>query len=558
MWDALISGRDLARVHALASILVRHGFGALVRRLGLAGALARAGRMLPLSHLEELVALPAPVRVRRALEEMGPCFVKLGQVLATRVDLFPPDWIAEFGRLQNAVPPVPFDALRAEMREALGREPELAFAAIDAEPLAAGSIAQVHRARLADGREVVAKVRRPGIRPLVEADLRLLEHAARRIEARFPDLRRFHPVGVARQFRTSLLRELDLAAECHHAERVAASFAGDRRLVVPAVHWAYTGERMNVQDFIDGIPVADLPALAEAGLDRVQVARTGAQLVLRMLLRDGFFHADPHPGNVFVLRDGRIAVIDFGMVGRLSPARRAEVVGLLSGLVERDAGRVVDVLLEWTGGADVDEAQLAVDVDAFVDRYHGLPLGQLDLARMLLDVTVLLRDHRLALPSDLALLVKVCLTLDGLGRSLDPGFDMARQAQPFLRRAMAAEFGPRAMAGRASRAAADAAALVATVPGDLRRLQRALRRGAGVRVRLDDLLELGRQGGRSANRLAGSIVIAALVVGSSIAMTVETGPMLLGLPFFGLLGFVGATLAGAWLLWSIFGSGGGR
>lgn len=559
MWETLIASHDLGRLQTLAAILVRHGFGDLVRRLGLERALARAGKVVPLGHLEEFVALPAHVRVRRALEEMGPGFVKLGQVLATRVDLFPPEWIAEFSRLQNAVPPVSFEAIRSEMSESLGATPESAFLWLDPAPLAAASIAQVHRARLHHGREIVVKVRRPGIRPIIEADLRLLQYAARKIEAAFPDLRRFHPVGVVRQFKASLMRELDLAAECRHAERIAASFAGDDRIVVPAVHWPYTSERMNVQDFVDGIPVADLAALEAAGVDRRQVARTGAQAVLKMMLEDGFFHADPHPGNVFVLTDGRIAMIDFGMVGRLSHARRAEVVSLLFGLVEHDPERVTEVLLDWTEQPDIDEAQLTIDIDAFVDRYHGVPLGRLDLAGMLLEVTALLRSHRLALPADLALLIKVCLTLEGLGRSLDPDFDMARQAQPFLRRAMTRQFGPRAMARRGAHALADTAGLLAGLPRDLRRLLRVVRGGgARLHMELDELREFGHQVAHSANRLAGSMVIAALIVGSSIAMTVEGGPTLLGLPFFGLLGFVGASLAGIWLLWSILRSGGGR
>lgn len=558
MWEMLIASHDLGRVQALAAILIRYGFGDLVSRFGLTQALARAGRVVPLGHLEELAALPAHVRVRRAMEEMGPSFVKLGQLLATRVDLFPPEWIAEFSRLQNAVPAVSFDAIRAEVSEALGAAPESVFLWFDPEPLAAASIAQVHRARLHDGREVVAKVRRPGIRPIIEADLRLLQQMAKMIETKLPDLRRFHPVGVVRQFKASLMRELDLVAECRHAERIAASFEDDDRIVVPAVHWAYTRERMNVQDFVDGLPIADLAALDAAGVDRKKIARTGAQVVLKMMLEDGFFHADPHPGNVFVLPGERIAVIDFGMVGRLSHARRTEVVSLLFGLVEHDPERVTEVLLDWTERPDVDEAQLTIDIDAFVDQYHGVPLGQLDLAGMLLEVTALLRSHRLALPPDLALLIKVFLTLEGLGRSLDPDFDMASQAQPFLHRAMAAQLGPGAVARRGARALVDTASLLATLPRELRRLLRGMRGGARLHMQVDELREFSHQVAHSANRLAGSMVIAALIVGSSIAMTVEGGPALLGLPLFGLLGFIGAALAGIWLLWSIFRSGGGR
>ncbi|ALN88629.1 phosphotransferase enzyme family protein [Lysobacter capsici] len=559
MWDLLAASHDAGRLQALASIMIRYGFGDLVHRLGLAATLARVGKILPLGHIEALAALPTPVRVRCALEEMGPSFVKLGQILSTRVDLFPPEWITELSRLHNAVPPVAFEAIRAEICAALTAPPETAFLWLDPSPLAAGSIAQVHRARLPDGREIVVKVRRPGIRPIIEADLRLLQYAARKIEAKFPDLRRFHPLGMVRQFHASLMGELDLAAECRNAERIAASFHDDRRVLVPAVHWAWTSERMNVQDFVDGIPVADLVALDAAGVDRSHIARNGAQIVLKMMLEDGFFHADPHPGNVFVLGDERIAIIDFGMVGRLSPARRLEVVCLLFGLVERDPERVVEVLLDWTQRPDVDEVRLTSDIEAFVDRYHGVALGDLDLSAMLLEIVGLLRSHHLALPAELALLIKVCLTLEGLGRSLDPKFDMARQAQPFLRRAMTSRFRPAAMARQGLRALTDLTIMATALRKDVGRLLRALRSGdVRLHVDIDQLQTFGDQMAHSANRLAGSMVIAALIVGSSVAMTVEGGPTLLGLPLFGLVGFAGASLAAVWLLLSIFRSGGGR
>jgi ubiquinone biosynthesis protein len=559
LWEGLTATRDLGRVYDIASILIRYGFGDMVGRLGLARLLSGAGRVLPLGHIEELVALPTPVRVRRALEEMGPSFVKLGQVLATRVDLFSPEWIAEFGKLQNQAPEVPFAAIREQLVDDLGAPPEEVFAWLDPRPLAAASIAQVHRARLHDGSEVIIKVRRPGIRRVVEADLRLLQRAAQAIEARFPELRQFQPTGVVRQFRISLTRELDLAAECRHAERIAASFSGHDEIVVPGVHWDYTGARMNVQDCVEGSAVSDVAALEAAGLDRRLIARRGAQAVLKMMFEDGFFHADPHPGNVFVLPENRIALIDYGMVGRLSDARRAQVVGLLDAMVLRDAERVTDVLLDWTNQPRVDEAQLAQDVDALVDQYHGVPLGQLNLAAMLIDVTALLRANRLVLPADLALLIKVFVTLEGLGRNLDPDFDMAGEAAPFLRRAMLARYSPGTLAKDGLRALADTAGILSVLPRDIRRLLRSARGGnLKLRVDVERLEQFGVQVNHSANRLTVGVVLAALIVGSSIALTVSGGPTLLGLPAFGLLGFVGAAIAGAWLVISIWRSGGGK
>ncbi|MEE4192603.1 MAG: 2-polyprenylphenol 6-hydroxylase [Halieaceae bacterium] len=556
LWEAFSAARDLGRLHDIASILIRYGFGDMVRRLGMAGALERAGKVLHWKQATELAQLEPPARVRRALEEMGPTFIKLGQILATRMDLFPPEWIAEFEKLQDRAPPVPFDEIRQQLEADLGGVPEEIFTELNPEPLAAASIAQVHRARLEDGTEVVVKVRRPGIRPTVEADLRLLQRLAKITVTEAPDLRRFRPQEVVRQFTLSLRRELDLAAECRNAERVAASFEDHPEIVVPKVYWQWSGERLNIQEYMDGIPGRDLEAVDEAGLDRKVLARHGAQVVLKMILEDGFFHADPHPGNVFYLPDERIAFIDFGMVGRLSEERRNQVVDLLQGLVERNAGRVVEVLLDWAGDVRVDTQALSIEIDAFVDQYHGVSLKQINLSAMIAELTTLLRDHELALPPDLALLTKAFITLEGMGSQLDPDFDMVAEAAPFLHRAMLARFTPDALAKRGWQGFTGTIDLLTGLPKDLRQLLRAIRRGAfRVNVDVDRLDRFADRMDQSFSRLAMSSVIAALIVGSSIVMTVEGGPKLLGLPFFGLLGFGGAVVGGIWLLFSIWRSG---
>ena len=557
--ESLSATRDLGRLQEIAGILIRHGFGDFVRRLGVGRLLHRAGRVLPTQDLEARVELPAAVRVRRALEEMGPTFVKLGQVLATRVDLFPPEWIAEFGKLQNQAPAVPWEQVHAHLVEALGDEPENVFAHFDRVPLAAASIAQVYRARLHDGTEVVVKVRRPGIRRVVEADLRLLRRAAQAVEDHVPDLRQFQPLAMVRQFRASLSRELDLAAECRHAERIAADLSGSEYLVVPRVHWEYTCEELNVQDFLDGTHVGQVAALDAAGVDRTLVARRGARMVLEMMFRNGFFHADPHPGNVMVLPGDRIGLLDFGMVGRLGEQRRLEVVALLDAMVRRDSGRVADLLLDWSRKPGEGEEQLLLEVDDLLDRFHGVPLGQLDLAGMLVDVTALLRANHLVLPAELALMIKVFITLEGLGRQLDPDFDMATEAEPFLRSAMADRYSPVRLANEGLRVLVDAGQLLSTLPRDIKRLVRSARAGSlRLHVDIDHLQRFGEQVEHSANRLTVGVVLAALIVGSSIVLTVGGGPTLLGLPVFGLLGFVGAAIAGAWLILSIWRSGGGR
>lgn len=553
--ETLGAARDIGRINEIAGVLVRHGFGDTVRRLGLADRLERAGHAIKWESAADLARIEPPVQVRLALEELGPTFVKLGQIMAGRADLFGPEWIAEFSRLHSQVPAVPLEALRPQLREDLGDEPEAVFARFDTEPLAAASIAQVHRAQLKDGTEVVVKIRRPGIRDVIEADLRLLDKLAAIAETEMPSLKPYRPRQLVQEFARSLRRELDLAAECHNAERIAANFAAVPHVVIPRVHWAHTGERVNTQDFVGGIPGDQLDQLTpEAGFDRSLLAQRGAQAVLKMIVEDGFFHADPHPGNVFYLPGNGIAFIDFGMVGRLTPQRRDELLQLLLGLVERDPRAVADVLLDWTGdGHGLNIEQLEGELEAFVDQYHGTPLAQLKLGQMLADVTAILRDHHLALPADLALLIKAFISLEGMGRGLNPGFHMATEALPMLHQVMRARYEPRALAKRSWKTLRRALALAEQLPHDLSRLLRNARRGhVSVAIDIANLKRVGNQLDRAANRLAMALLIAALIIGSSIVMTVKGGPTLMGLPLFGFLGFCGAVAGAVWLVRAIW------
>ena len=556
LWETLNAARDIGRLNDIVSILIRYGFGDVVRRLGLANALERAGEALHWKEVSELTRMEPPERVRRALEEMGPTFIKLGQILATRVDLFSPEWIAEFEKLQDHVPAEPFEKIFPQLEEDLGAPLQEIFASFEPEPLAAASIAQVYRACLKDGTAVVVKVRRPGIRPVVEADLRLLAHLAQIIETEAPDLRRFRPREVVRQFTLSLRRELDLAAECRNAERFNRNFADHPEIVIPKVYWTWCGERLNVQEYINGIPGRHLNDIGRAGLDRKLLAKQGARAILKMILEDGFFHADPHPGNVFYLSENRIAFIDFGMIGRLPEQRRYQVINLLHGLVSHETQDVVEVLLDWAGETPVSTENLTLEIDAFVDQYHGVPLKDINLNAMLAELMALLRDHYLTLPPDLALLFKAFVTLEGMGRQLDPDFDMVAEASPFLQRAMLARYSPDVLAKRGWRTLANTVDLLTGLPQDLRQLLRAARSGKfQLHVDVTRLKTFGNQLDRAASRMAVGNITAALIIGSSIVMTVKGGPTLFGLPLFGLIGFVGAGLGGLWLLLSIWKSG---
>jgi ubiquinone biosynthesis protein len=558
--ETLGAARDMGRLNAILGVLIRHGFGDSVRRLGLADRLERAGHAIRWDHAADLARLEPPVQLRLALEELGPTFVKLGQILAGRADLFGPDFIAELEKLHSQVPALPLESLRPQLREDLGGEPEAVFARFDGEPLAAASIAQVHRATLHDGSEVIVKIRRPGITDIIEADLRLLARLAALAETELPALKPYRPQQLVRELARSLRRELDLASECRSAERIAANMAALPWIVVPKVHWAHTTERVNVQDFVGGVAGNDLARLDAEGLDRGLLAQRGAQAVLKMIVEDGFFHADPHPGNVFYLEGNRIAFIDFGMVGRLSVRRREELLQLLLGLVERNPQTVADVLLDWTGDDHgLNLGQLESEIETFVDQYHGAPLAELDLGQMLGDVTTILREHHLGLPPDMALLIKAFITLEGMGRGLDPAFHMTSEALPLLRKVVRARYEPRVVAGRAWATLRRTLAVAEQLPHDVSRLLRNARRGrVHVGIDIAHLKRVGDQIDRAANRLTMALVIAALIIGSSIVMTVQGGPTLFGLPAFGFIGFASAFAGGLWLVRAIWRSNKGR
>ncbi|SFC64837.1 ABC1 kinase family protein [Tropicimonas isoalkanivorans] len=550
---------EFRRLTELSMILIRYGLGDFLRYAGVDQIVEKAGELLHRSDAERIADRPAPERLRCALEEMGPTFIKLGQILSTRVDLLPPDYIHELEKLRDHVPTLPFENLVTEIEAELGRPLSEVFARIDTVPLAAGSIAQTHRAQLPTGEEVVVKIRRPGIRGVIEADLRLLRRLARFAARRFDDVARLHPEAILREFANSIHVELDFAIEGRNAETIAKNFEGDPAISTPKVFWDWTSELMNVQAFIDGVRGSDPAAVDAGGFDKREIARRGANAVLKMMFEDRFFHADPHPGNVFYLSGNRLVFIDFGMVGQLSRQRRDEMVDLLYGMVERRPDKVTEILLTW---ADADERQnLALEgrIDAFIDRIHGVALDRLDIASLTRDLFSAMRDHNLALPSDLTLMAKAFASLDGMGRQLDPGFDMVAEAQPFLRRQMMRRYAPDRVLRKAKDGAAEGVDLVTGLPRDLKKLLQMAQRGQlnlGIDVvRMERYLD---RFDRSVTRVSMAIVTAALIVGSSMVMSFSGAKLPVGLSVFAMLGFAGSVIGGFWLIYTTWRGNGRR
>lgn len=548
--------RDFGRIRTIARILMRYGWGDIADKIGKNSLISRIGNRFASEVSKEILALPMEVRARLAFQELGPTFVKLGQVLATRPDIFPPNWIAEFSKLQNQVPAVPFDALLPELEQALGKSPFEVFRDLQIEPIAGASIAQVHLARLQDGTPVVLKIRRPHVRERIDADLRLLSHIGRLIESEVEGARRFQPGKIIHQFARSLARELDFALEGRNTERFARNFADDENIEFARIHWEYTSESLLVMSYIDGIPGNDLATARARGLDLVLLGERGANAVLKMVLLDGFFHADPHPGNVFYLPENRLAIIDCGMVGRISMARRDEIADLLAALVSRDIDTLRDILIAWADGATIDETRLGADIEEFISNYDNAPLKHMSFGNVLNDLTTIMRENQLAVPPDLTMLFKALITLEGLGRQLDPDFQIVRHLTPFVKKVIIDRYMPGALFKRGRRGLGNLTRAVAGLPGDVSQVLREAARGR-LKVNLDlkRLDHFGRQLDHSTNRLTLGLITAALIIGSSIVMTVQGGPTIFGLPAFGFMGFFLAFVIGVMLVISVWRSG---
>ncbi|WDF71356.1 ABC1 kinase family protein [Novosphingobium sp. KACC 22771] len=429
----LIAGRDRNRLGEILHVASRFGLGVILQRFGIERP-ADVGEADPDADTTSLAR-----RTRLALEELGPTFVKLGQILATRGDLLPAEWIAELEQLHSRAPTLAFEDLRPAVEDALGQPPETAFAWFDPAPLAAASMAQVHRATLPDGREVVLKIRRPGIRPRMEADLRLIAQLAAIVEGASAEARRFAPTAMMRQLAEAISEELDFTTEGRNADRLRADFAQEPRVVVPVIHWAWTSETLLVMDYINGVPPRNRTALRAAGIDPAAIAALGADMVLDMVLVNGRFHGDPHPGNLLCLPGNRIALLDMGMIGHVSPRRREEFISFVQALNAGDPAQLADVLAIWSAGSGTPRVRIKAAAERLIIRHGG---GRLVLSDMMADFLPLLRNEGMTMPADLLLIFKALVTVDGVLSSIEPEFDLSAAVHRSSLRIFAARLAP--------------------------------------------------------------------------------------------------------------------
>jgi ubiquinone biosynthesis protein len=537
--------RNAGRLREVVTVLGKYGLADWLSRLDweyVQGLLRRGGgqAFAPHTHAE---------RVRLALTELGTTFIKLGQMLSTRSDLVGPELAHELTALQSSVPADPPSVARQTVEGELGRPVADLFAAFDDVPVASASIGQVHRATLPDGRAVAVKVQHPGIAARVRTDLAILAGFAELAE-RLPDLRTYQPRAVVAEFHRSLLRELDFSREERHLQQFGRAFARASGVRFPAPEPGLCTPRVLTMEWVGGVPLSRPEQLRAAGHDLPALARRGAMLFLDMIFGDGLYHADPHPGNVLVLPDGTLGVIDAGMVGRLDEPLRDDLEALLLGLVRDDPAALAGVVLRiGRVPPGLDPAALGADVTEFLADYRGVPLDRFDVAGALTEMLAIVRRYRVVLPTAVAMLLKVLIELEGTARLLDPRFNLIEVMQPYQRKLVARRLSPARRWRKLRRYLAEWEAFAAVLP---RQLADLLRRGQDGRFavvlrheRLDPAV----------NRVVFALVTCALFVGSALMWGLRAPPTVWEVSVPGLFGCAISVLMSLRLFRAVFKSG---
>ncbi|HDL54299.1 MAG TPA: AarF/ABC1/UbiB kinase family protein [Proteobacteria bacterium] len=543
----------MQRYRQILTVLFKYGFGDLVDSLNVEQYLEIGLQMVSRKRRKKTEKLTKAARLRIALEELGPTFIKLGQILSTRPDFLPVEFIKELEKLQDDVPPFPGVQAKTIIESELGRPIEDVFEHFEESPIASASLGQVHRARLADGEIAAVKVQRPDIRKTIEVDLEILLHMATLMEKHLEGWEIHKPTRIVAEFSSSLEKELDYNIEASHMEMFARNFPDDPTVYVPKVFHEATTKRILCMEYIEGIKPSDIQGLEESGLDRKAIASRGGDLIMKQIFVHGFFHADPHPGNLRILPDNVICYLDFGMMGRIDRQARENFAELAIGVIKRDEVKASEALLKLTHFPEKPDIRLLQrDVAEFMEQHFYGPLKDLDLGTLLHQLLNIVSRHHLGLYPELYLMLKAMSTVEGLGRLLDPDFDITGQAAPFIRRIRMERINPRRIFDEVTNSGAEILRLLKEIPGELSEILHLAGEGK-IKMEFEHtgLEPLLSSHEKNSNQLAFAIVLASLVIGSSLIVLSDVPPKWHEIPVIGLAGFLVAGMMGFWLLVSI-------
>lgn len=539
----------IPRYREVANVFVKHGFGFLVDRIS-PGIFKRSGDKNP-----ELRGISAARQLRAAFEELGPTYVKLGQLLSTRPDLLAPEFIREFEKLQDDVPPVSYADVRSVCAgEGINIDED--FACFNREPLAAASIAQVHEAQLKDGQMVVVKVQRPGIDRLIANDLDILMEIARVLERRTDWGRLYRISEIVDELRQSILDEVDFRKEARNADIFYRNFRKENHVVVPRVFWDYSSRRVLTLEYLEGIKVSDTVGLKRAGYDPAKIAANMVDALFKQVYEHGFFHADPHPGNLAIVEGERIVFYDFGQVGVIDRITREKAMDLLVGMMRYDVNAVTRALLDiGIGSQSVNQAEFRRDIARLQQKYYGLPLSQINIGEALSELIGLSFRYRVRIPAELSLLVKMLMTVENMVSQLDPQLGIVDIAEPYGKKVMKQRFSARQIKESLGTLLIDYASLAQTLPRDVDNVVKMLEAGE-IKIQMEhtNLNRLTNKIDILSNRLALAIILASIIIGTSLVVEESKSNIISRFPIVE-AGFIAGILLGLGLVYSIFKSG---
>lgn len=545
--------RHLNRYQGILRVLFKYGFSDVLERLHIDQYLESGLQMINRKPREQIDKLSRPERLRMSLEELGPTFIKFGQVLSTRSDFIPPEYLFELAKLQDDVPPFSYEDVESIFLADMGHKPEELFAEFKREPVAAASIGQVHEGVLRDGDKVVVKVQRPEIEKIIAVDLEILAHIAALMEKYLEELQGHRPTSIVEEFARTISKEIDYSVEIGNIERFAKQFERNKTIYVPKVYRDLSCERILTMENIQGLKASDVDQLRKQGADLPLVAERGTNLIMEQIFVHGFFHADPHPGNIFILPDNLICFLDFGMMGRLSRQNRDDFTDLVLYIVARNERKVMESVLKLTNHyEDINRDALSRDLSEMLDRYLYLPLKELEAGKILQDLLELVSRHQIFFKPNFYLMMKAITTVEGVGCILDPDLELLKLAQPFMKKVKSDRLRLNRIAEEAGLATSEYIDLLRDLPEELRSILSQLRQGrmklefehrglSDLRVALDQV----------SNRISFAIVLASLIIGSSLIILSGIPPKWHDIPIIGLIGFLLAGVMGFWLLLSI-------
>jgi ubiquinone biosynthesis protein len=538
------------RYRQIIEVLVKYGFGEVLGRLNVTSRLRIGNRRLLGRAATELASKNYAERIRLALEELGPTFIKLGQVLSTRPFLVPVDLVLELSKLQDEVAPFEYNQVEEIIEKELGEKIDRIFKSFHKEPVASASLSQVHVGILKDGRKVAVKVQRPNVKKIMAVDTEVLYDLAGLFERFIPESKRYDPSGQVKELAKVSRRECDFKFEARNMEIFKINFKDDPMVVIPEVIWEFTTSRVLVCEYIDGIKVSSVDKLKEIGVDLSAVSRNGLRVVMKMIFEDRFFHGDPHPGNIFVQEDGKIVLLDFGMVGHLSDSVVEFLTNLLYSAATLDSRKILKTILDFNLIPEkFDSIGLESDLTEMLYRYHKIPLGQIDMRALCFDAMDIFYKHDIRLPSSFMLLLKALITAEELARMLDPKINIIVEIEPYVRRLMSRRMKYSVFKTDLFSTMAELRDFITTLPFDLKRITRKLREGEiEVKFRHIGLEDLTDEMYQSSKRVSLALIIAAVLVSASLLKTADVGLTILGVPVLSVLGFLLAGVLTTWLI----------